>query len=131
MPIFMSNCMILQIYLLALWKESIKMSDQTDFVRLDKYLTRHGYFALKKQDPYLLEPIWFKTEHDYNKALPKSAQKTHDQLSKALRKKFDKIRKSRGLDSKEDRDEIVTVFKTNIAHIVQQRAAQKTIGLLK
>ena len=102
-------------------------SSLTDFVLLDKCLTRHGFFELDTQNPTLLEPIWKQTEVSYNKEQPGSAYKTAKQLSRAYQAALLPIKKQHGLEAKKHRDEIITLWKKKIYLLAERHAAEKEI----
>ena len=90
-------------------------SSSTNFILLDKLMTRNAFFELDTQNPDLLAPIWVKVDESYNKGTPPgSAYKTGKQLSKSYRNAVESIKKQHGLDGKKDRDEIITLWKKKI-----------------
>ena len=54
------------------------MAPTTDFIKLDKYMTKYGYFDTTNKTN--LEIVWAKTEHSYNKNIPEEDHKTVTQV---------------------------------------------------
>ena len=108
-------------------------SSPTNFILLDKLMTRNAFFELDTQNPDLLAPIWVKVDESYNKGTPPgSAYKTGKQLSKSYRNAVESIKKQQGLDGKKDRDEIITLWKKKIFLLAEREeiAGMFTISLL-
>ena len=90
-----------------------------------------GFFALESLNPDLLGPIWGLTTMNYNERVPAHAQKTQQQLQKALNSSLTAIRTKYGLDAKKDKDEVTKYWKKKISDLVERQHAEKKIeGLL-
>ena len=107
-------------------------SSPTNFILLDKLMTRNAFFELDSQNPELLEPIWKKVEESYNKETPPgSAYKTGKQLAKAYQNALGPIKKQHSLHAKKDRDEIITLWKKKISMLEQCREGNSAGMLTK
>ena len=99
---------------------------KADHILLDKLMTKHGVFDTKNKNS--LETIWDMVGSDYNIGLPEDSQKTGKQLSVTYRNWLDKTRIKFRLDLKEDRDVLVTHWKSHIANLLERRQAEKKIA---
>ena len=66
------------IVLTSLLQKSSTMTYPTDLVRLDKYMTKHAYFAITNKEE--LKDIWDLVDLSYNKGLPDEKIKSKEQV---------------------------------------------------
>ena len=93
----------------------------TDLALLDKMMSKHGFFNMDGPNAVQLKKIWPQVEMSYNESVPESAHKTGKQLSKSYQRALAAIKNQHHLDSKKDREEIISLWKNKVSLTIERK----------